>query len=87
MFYSGVTFLCPQGSFDDALHFEEIVTPLRSDIFKGKNAQITTSNLAQLAMSTLGVTERIEDVKAFVVTPILIVPLMHFLSENRNEKN
>ncbi|KAG4066741.1 hypothetical protein HA402_012808 [Bradysia odoriphaga] len=49
------------GSFDDPLHFEEIATPLRSEIFKGKNAQITTSNLAQLAMSTLGVTERIED--------------------------
>lgn len=58
-----MTILCLQGSFDDPLHFEEIVTPLRSEIFKGKNAQVTTSNLAQLAMSTLGVTERMEDVR------------------------
>lgn len=56
-----------QGSFDDPLNFEEIVQPLRSEMFKGKNAQITTSNLAQLAMSTLGVTERIEDVIGIIL--------------------
>ncbi len=64
---------CLQGSFDDPLHFEEIVTPLRSEIFKGRNAQITTSNLAQLAMSTLGVTERIEDVKLYVTLSFRII--------------
>lgn len=74
--YFGMSFLCPQGSFDDPLHFEEMVTPLRSEIFKGKNAQITTSNLAQLAMSTLGVTERIEDVRLSVT---LVDSFLHII--------
>lgn len=50
-----------KGSFDDPLHFEEIVTPLLPDLFKSRNsAQVTTANLAQLAMSTLGVSDRID---------------------------
>lgn len=75
-----------QGSFDDPLHFEEIVTPLRSEIFKGRNAQITTSNLAQLAMSTLGVTERIEDVKVSVLLQSGVYYIFAFIFRKRKQK-
>lgn len=54
-----------QGSFDDPLHFphdfDEIVQPLRAEYLKGK---VTTANLAtaQVALSTLGVMERFDEV-------------------------
>lgn len=53
---------CLQGSFDDPCHFEETVTPLLPDVFKGKSTQVPSMNLAQLAMSTLGVSDRSDDV-------------------------
>lgn len=49
------------GSFDDPIHFDEMVQPLRTDQIKGK---VTTANLAtaQVALTTLGVAERTEEV-------------------------
>lgn len=56
-----------QGSFDDPCHFEETATPLLPDIFKGKPTnQLPSMNLAQLAMSTLGVSDRQDEV-SFVI--------------------
>lgn len=48
------------GSFDDAVHFDEIAQPLKSEQIKGK---VTTANLAtaQVALTTLSVAERTEE--------------------------
>lgn len=48
------------GSFDDGVHFDEMAQPLKSDQIKGK---VTTANLAtaQVALTTLGVAERMEE--------------------------
>lgn len=48
------------GSFDDGVHFDEMVQPLKTDQIKGK---VTTANLAtaQVALTTIGVAERAEE--------------------------
>lgn len=50
------------GSFDDGGHFDEMAQPLKPDHVKGK---VTTANLAtaQVALSTIGVSEREEKVE------------------------
>lgn len=54
------------------MHFEDVAivaTPQISDIFKGRQTnQATTVNLAQLAMSTLGVADRMEEKTSSVKT-------------------
>jgi protein unc-79 len=53
-----------QGSFDDTLHFDDYCAPLRPEIMKNRaTAHVITANLAtaQVAMSTLVATERIEE--------------------------
>lgn len=54
------------------MHFEDmavLATPQISDIFKSRQSnQATTVNLAQLAMSTLGVADRMEDKTSSVKT-------------------
>lgn len=54
------------------MHFEDVIvvaTPQISDIFKSRQSnQATTVNLAQLAMSTLGVADRMEEKASSVKT-------------------
>lgn len=53
-----------QGSFDDAMHFDDICAPLKPEMVKSKaTAHVTTANLAtaHVAMTPLAITERSEE--------------------------
>lgn len=65
------------GSFDDPLHLDEYVQPLKMDQAKGK---VTTANLAtaQVALTTIGVAERERNEEVRNITFFFVAFLIRF---------